>query len=126
MFAVPVPDYYTSIKPKTALAVVDRIIAAWNLRRQDIPALLGRKPRTVRGWYEETPTSLDDDVIERIGHLIGIYDALHLLFGDAAYANEWLHTPNTAFAGQKPATVLLSGRFTAVVDIHRYLQRGLG
>lgn len=93
--------------------------------RRDLPALLGRKPRTVRSWYERPPASLDNDVLERIGHIVAIYDALHTIFGDSAYADRWIHEPNQAFGSKKPAELILTGSFTALVDVHRYLQRAL-
>ena len=108
--------------PKAALTALERIAERWKLRRQDIPALLGRKPRTVRSWFERAPAHLDADVVERIGHLVGIFDALHIVFGDANYADRWVHEPNAAFAGRPPVELLLSGAFTPLVEVHRYLQ----
>jgi uncharacterized protein (DUF2384 family) len=115
-------DPTLAIAPATALKAVERVTERWHLRRQDLPALLGSKPRTVRSWYENTPSALDQDVLERIGHLVGIYDALHTIFGDSDYADRWIHEPNLAFGEKKPADLMLSGSFTALVDVHRYLQ----
>jgi uncharacterized protein (DUF2384 family) len=116
-------DPTRTIAPATALKATERVIERWHLRRQDLPALLGSKPRTVRSWYENTPAALDRDVLERISHIIGIYDALHIIFGDSDYADRWIHEPNLAFGGKKPADLMLSGSFTALVDVHRYLQQ---
>jgi uncharacterized protein (DUF2384 family) len=113
------------ISPKAALTALERIAERWQLRRQDLPLLLGRKPRTVRSWFERVPAHLDVDVLERIGHLVGIFDALHRLFGDAEYADRWVHEPNAAFAGRPPIELLLSGGFTPLVDVHRYLQHAI-
>jgi uncharacterized protein (DUF2384 family) len=118
-------DHTLAIAPATALKAAERVAQRWHLRRQDLPALLGSKPRTVRSWYDSAPAHLDQDVLERVGHLVGIYDALHTIFGDADYADRWVHEPNLAFGNKPPAELLLRGSFTALVDIHRYLQRVL-
>ncbi len=115
-----------TIMPATALKAVERVAERWHLRRQDLPTLLGSKPRTVRSWYETTPAALDQDVLERIGHVVGIYDALHTIFDDSEYADRWIHEANLAFGGKRPAELMLTGSFTALVDVHRYLQRALG
>jgi len=114
-----------TISPKAALVALERVAERWKLRRQDLSGLLGRKPRTVRSWYERTPAHLDGDVIERIGHVVGIFDALHTIFGDATYADRWVHEPNAAFSGRAPIELILSGSFTPLVEVHRYLQQGL-
>ena len=116
-------DPTPAIAPAAALSAAARLAERWHLRRQDLPVLLGSKPRTVRSWYENPPANLDRDVLERIGHLVGIYDALHTIFGDSDYADRWIHEPNRAFGDKRPADLLLSGSFTALVDVHRYLQQ---
>jgi uncharacterized protein (DUF2384 family) len=62
-------------------------------------------------------------VLERIGHVVGIYDALHPIFGDSDYADRWIHEANLAFGDKRPAELMLTGSFTALVDVHRYLQQ---
>jgi len=116
-------DPALAIAPATALKAAERVAERWHLHRQDLPTLLGSKPRTVRSWYENTPAALDQDVLERIGHVVGIYDALHTIFGDSDYADRWIQEPNLAFGEKKPADLMLSGSFTALVDVHRYLQQ---
>jgi uncharacterized protein (DUF2384 family) len=108
-----------------ALKALDRIGRAWGLPRQDVPTLLARAPRTVRDWFERDRGPLDPDVLERIVHLIGMYDGLHRLFGDAEYADAWVHQPNRAFGDQPPIDLLLTGKFTALVEVRRYIQEAL-
>lgn len=114
-----------AIDPALALQAVERIGQAWGLRKHDLPALLGRKPRTVRSWFDRAPAALDGDLLERVGHLLAIYNALHLIFEDAAFADSWVHRPNDAFDGKAPLDVLLSGSFTALVQTRQYLERAI-
>ncbi len=114
-----------TISPSVAIRAAERIAERWSLKRQDLPALLATPPRTVRFWREHTPAKLPADVLERIGHLVGIFDALHRIFGDSIYADRWIHEANAAFANETPATLLLSGSFTALVDVRRYVEAAL-
>jgi hypothetical protein len=110
-----------TVTPKIALTAAERIARKWALRRSDLPTLLGRKPRTVRAWYEHAPAALDADVVERIGHLLAIYNGLHVVFGDEEFADAWIHKPNAAFGGDPPSAALLSGSFTALVRLRNYV-----
>lgn len=115
-----------AISRVVALKALERITQRWKLQRKQLPQLLGRPPRTVRDWFEHDRGQLDMDVTERISHLVGIYDGLHRIFGDSEYADRWIHEPNLAFDGKPPVTWLLSGRFTAIVEVRRYIERALG
>ncbi|MDQ2680490.1 MAG: MbcA/ParS/Xre antitoxin family protein [Candidatus Eremiobacteraeota bacterium] len=68
---------------------------------------------------------MDRDSIERISHLLGVYDGLHRLFGDGEYADRWIHEPNAAFDAHTPAELLLTGSFTALVEVRRYVEQAL-
>lgn len=114
-----------AIPRPVALKALERIAERWHLKRQQIPAIMGRPPRTVRDWFASDRGSLEPDVNERISHLIGIYDGLHRLFGDDAYADRWIHEPNAAFGGIAPRDLLLTGRFTAIVEVRRYIEEAL-
>lgn len=108
-----------------ALKALTRIAARWGLKKNEIPELLGRAPRTVRDWFRTDRGSLEPDVNERISHLIGIFDGLHRLFGDNDYADQWIREQNAAFGGLTPLQLLMTGRFTAIVEIRRYIEESL-
>jgi uncharacterized protein (DUF2384 family) len=114
------------VSPSIALKALGRLAERWALKRRDIARLVARPERTVRGWFERGGASaLDRDVLERISHLVGIYDGLHRLFGDAAYADRWIHENNAAFANRSPLELLASGSFTALVEVRRYIEQAL-
>jgi len=119
-----VPRFPTEISPKFALDALARIAERWKLKQQDLPALLGTSPRTVRAWYKSPPARLDGHVLERISHLLAIYNALNAIFG-TPFADEWVHQPNRAFGDRPPIELLRSGGFTELVDIRRYLDQAM-
>ena len=112
------------ISPRVALEALARIAERWQLKQQDLPALLGTSPRTVRAWYKTPPARLDRHVLERISHVLAIYNALQAIFG-SPFADEWVHQPNRAFADRPPIELLRTGGFTELVDIRRYLDRAM-
>ncbi|MDE2571482.1 MAG: DUF2384 domain-containing protein [bacterium] len=123
----PAVKVVTDISRSVALKAVGRIAERWGLGKPELARVLGMLPaRTVRDWFERDRNEpLPHDVVERISHLIGIYDGLHRLFGDDAYADRWIAIKNEAFGSREPRELLLSGSFTALVDIRRYVERAL-
>lgn len=119
-----VPRHQPEISPKVALDALARVADRWNLKQQDLPALLGTSPRTVRAWYKSPPARLDRHVLERISHLLAIYNALNAIFA-MPFADEWIHQPNRAFGDRAPIALLRSGGFTELVDIRRYLDQAM-
>jgi hypothetical protein len=110
------------------LSLADR----WKLEKSDWPILLGRRaPNTIRHWIKaadddaERDVPLDADIQERLSYLVAIYDGLHRLFGDDAYADAWIRTPNGAFGGQLPLERLLTGQFSDLYEIRVYIERAL-
>lgn len=118
------PQHQTEISPRVALDALARVADRWNLKQQDLPALLGTSPRTVRAWYKSPPARLDRHVLERISHLLAIYNALNAIFG-TPFGDEWVHQPNRAFGDRAPIELLRSGGFTELVDIRRYLDQAM-
>ncbi len=114
-----------AVRRTVALKLLERVAEHWNLRKHHLPALLNRPPRTVRDWAENDRAPLEPDALERISHLLGIYDGLHRLYGDERFADQWVHRPNPAFGGHAPTELLLSGRFTALVEVRRYIEQAL-
>lgn len=118
------PRHQPPISPKVALEAVSQIADRWKLKQQDLPALLGTSPRTARAWYKSPPARLDRHVLERISHLLAIYNALNAVFG-MPFADQWIHQPNRAFGDRAPIELLRSGGFTELVDIRRYLDQAM-
>ncbi|MBV8689635.1 MAG: DUF2384 domain-containing protein [Candidatus Eremiobacteraeota bacterium] len=108
---------------KVAVQAARYIADAWKLRRPDLAALLDVKPSTLRHWGDEPP-ALRDSILERVSHLIGIYDDLHRLFGDHPYADEWIRVRNAAFGDRTPLSLMTHG-FTELVRVRDYLENAI-
>ncbi|KFN45476.1 hypothetical protein N790_02380 [Arenimonas malthae CC-JY-1] len=73
---------------------------------------------------------LTEDVLERISYVLGIYQALHVLFVVPAQADEWIKRANAAalFAGGSALDRMLGGQMSDLSAVRQYLdsQRGWG
>jgi hypothetical protein len=79
---------------KSALKGFFKLAAAWNLRDEDARELLGGlSSSTFYEWKRNPDRVLEVDRITRISYLLGIYKALHILYGDKL-ADEWVALPN--------------------------------
>jgi hypothetical protein len=125
------PDYSA---PKDALAAPAlrtffNMAERWKLRIADQRKLLGDPPEsTFYKWKRERDAGLGRDTLERISYLLGIWQALQILFPDPDQADAWLHKPNTAplFGGQSALERMLSGNVADLFVVRQYLdaQRG--
>jgi hypothetical protein len=114
--------------PKVALRAVAAVAEKWRISRTKRYLLLGVLESSANHWFSQleldalVDESLPPGVLERISHLLSIYDRLHrLLKGDAA--DQWIHDANRAFGGRKPVDLLLSGRMDELMDVRRYVDR---
>lgn len=112
-----------------ALRTFFRIAEQWKLRIADQRKLLGDPPEsTFYKWKREREAALGRDTLERISYLLGIWQALQILFPDLEQADAWLHKPNTAplFGGHSALQRMLSGNVSDLYVVRQYLdaQRG--
>lgn len=112
----------------SALRAFFSIADRWKLRDEDARELLGGLSSSA--WYEwkkRPDRLLDVDRITRISYLIGIYKALHILYGDEL-ADEWPSLPNSnaIFAGTTPLAYMLSGGLLAMQTVRRLLDARRG
>jgi hypothetical protein len=128
MLAIGNPPVSRRVGIRAFVNLADR----WKIEKGAWPALLGRSsPNTIRHWIKSAETGedrdapLEADVQERLSHLLSIYDGLHRLFGDDAYADAWIRTENRAFGGQTPLSRLLTGRFSDLYEVRLYIERAL-
>jgi len=96
---------------REALRAIERIGKQWALGEADRAKLLGSASLGEPG----------PDVLDRIGHIVAIYNALHLIFEDT-FADAWVHRSNAAFGGARPIDVLLDRDVMRLVAMRRYLE----
>ncbi|NML60800.1 DUF2384 domain-containing protein [Massilia sp. RP-1-19] len=113
---------------KSALKGFFKLVAAWKLRDEDARELLGGlSSSTFYEWKKNPDRVLEVDRITRISYLLGIYKALHILYGDKL-ADEWATLPNKnpIFGGRTPLSQMLAGGLLAMQMVRKLLDARRG
>ena len=113
---------------RSALLGFFKLTAAWKLRDEDARELLGGlSSSTWYDWKKNPERVLEVDRITRVSYLLGVYKALHILYGDKL-ADEWVHLPNTnpVFAGRTPLATMLGGGLIAMQTVRKLLDARRG
>jgi hypothetical protein len=113
---------------KSALKGFFKLCDAWQLRDADARELLGGpSSSSFYEWKKNPDRVLDVDRITRISYLLGVYKALHILYGDKL-ADEWVHLPNTnaIFNGRTPLSYMLGGGLLAMQTVRKLLDARRG
>lgn len=118
-----------SVSPEARAALarmVIRLMDLWQLPLQQQAELLGLSGRGARqtiGRYRAgRPLGPSRDLLDRVGHLLGIHKSLRILFPhnrDLAYG--WMTRPNLRFNGKPPVDVVRDQGFLGLIAIRRYL-----
>ncbi|WP_240230987.1 MbcA/ParS/Xre antitoxin family protein [Devosia lacusdianchii] len=111
------------------LAIAD----LWDLNEEQRRLVLGYPARstfhhwTAKARMQESLT-LDADVLTRISAVLGIHQALGVLFADPAEAMGWLRGPHAApvFGGQPPLALVTSGSQDGLLTVRRFLDAARG
>lgn len=114
---------------RTFLAVSD----LWGLSEQQRRLLLGYPSRsTFHNWCRLARAhgafTLDVDVLTRISAVLGIHQALGILFPSEQLGVAWLRTAHAApvFGGQSPLDVMTCGTLDALLTVRRFLDGARG
>jgi len=113
---------------KSALTGFFKLATAWQVRDEDARELLGGlASSSFYEWKKNPARVLEVDRITRISYLLGIYKALHILYGDKL-ADEWIHLPNSnaVFGGRTPLATMLGGGLLAMQTVRRLLDARRG
>jgi hypothetical protein len=112
----------------SALKGFFNIASQWSLKDEEARELLGGvASSTFYAWKRDPQRVLDVDRITRISFLVGIYKALHILYGDPL-ADEWVRLPNSnaLFAGRTPLQFMLSGGLLTMQSVRQLLDARRG
>jgi hypothetical protein len=93
------------------------VASTWRLTVDETCALLGDVPAsTWHSWVARPPRDLGVDRLTRVSYLLGIHQALHVLYPGSLLADEWVRRPNTnpLFGGRRPLDLLLHGGIAAM------------
>ena len=107
-----------------ALRAFFTLAARWGLNIDEQRTLLGWPSRsTLFAWKKGQAGALPYDTLTRLSLLLGIYKALHVLYPDDAFADEWpkLRNTNPIFAGRRPLDLMVPGDVEALYAVRRLL-----
>ncbi len=114
---------------RTFLAIAD----LWGLREEERLRVLGFPARsTYHGWCRQArahgTVTLDFDVLTRISAVLGIHQALAVLFADEREGVAWLKAPHgaTVFGGQPPMALVTAGTQDGLLTVRRFLDAARG
>jgi len=113
---------------QSALKGFFKLVAAWQVRDDDARELLGGlSASSFYDWKKNPDRVLEVDRITRISYLLGIYKALHILYGHKL-ADEWVNLPNTniIFGGRSPLAMMLAGGLLAMQTVRQLLDARRG
>ena len=114
---------------RTFLAIAD----LWKLSEHQRLLMLGYPSRsTFHNWCRQARAhgafTLDVDVLTRISAVLGVHQALGILFPTEQLGVAWLRTAHAApvFGGQSPLEVMTSGTLDALLTVRRFLDGARG
>ncbi|NYT60979.1 DUF2384 domain-containing protein [Alcaligenaceae bacterium] len=113
---------------KSALQGFFKLAQAWKLRDEEACVLLGGVSSSAfYEWKKKPGRVLEVDRITRISYLLGIYKALHILYGDEL-ADLWVSLPNnnTIFGGKTPLRYMQEGGLLAMQTVRALLDARRG
>jgi len=104
---------------------------AWKLTESQQLRLLGLTVRSTlfawKGKAAKGAIKLGPDTLERLGHLVGIWKALAILFAEDAVADQWLSRPNDNFPFMgEPPLALMQGSLEGLAQVRRHLDARRG
>ena len=114
---------------RTFLAIAD----LWGLTEEQRLLVLGYPSRsTYHNWCKQAREhgafTLDVDVLTRISAVLGIHQALGILFPSERLGVEWLRTAHNAavFGGRPPLDLVTSGSQDGLLSVRRFLDGARG
>jgi hypothetical protein len=114
---------------RTFLAIAN----LWALTEDQRRMILGMPPRsTFHGWVrvarEHGALRLDLDTLLRISAVLGIHQALGVLFTYEREKDRWLRTPHNApvFGGKPPLALMTCGTQDGLLSVRRFLDAARG
>ena len=114
---------------RTFLVIAD----LWGLTEQQRRLILGYPSRsTFHNWCKQArehgSITLDVDVLTRISAILGIHQALRVLFTEECEGVAWLRQPHNAcpFGGNPPLDLATNGTQDGLMTIRRFLDAARG
>lgn len=107
--------------------IFHRICDKWELTEKEQLGLLNMKNSSLLNRFKCGKMVPPEDIFRRIGYLLNIYQALHVLLGDSYDTDKWIRRPNSApiFNGKPAIKLMLSGE-SGIKYVRDYLLGEIG
>lgn len=128
------PPLTEAAQAAAGLRTFERIARQWRLSAVDAMTLLGVDARSTyydllkRARESREVKGLNADQLDRLSYLLGIYEAIRVLFPHSEETrNEWITRPNTAdlFGGHLPLEIM-RGNMIGLYQTFAYLAAARG
>jgi len=117
----------TTEAAEAALRGFWRLAGAWKLTTAEQLTLLGVARSTLYQWRQGRVGPMDQDMLERLSHLFGIYESLQVLLPVPERVNEWMRKPNTAsfLGGRSVLDRMMGGQVADLCVVRRVVRQYL-
>jgi len=120
----PAEDLSSRAARERLARVITRLFDLWNLSAVEQAALLGLSSdnrSTLARYRRGEPLADNRDLLDRVGHLLGIHKSLRILFPhDRDLAYRWMTAANRRM-GARPMDIVLERGFEGLLALRRYL-----
>ena len=117
----------TDAEAQAMLRAVLHLLDKWELSPDEKRVLLGRpSERTLQRWRAGEIGPLSNDLVYRLGDLLGLHKALRYMFTDVGQSYGWVKRPNAAFAGKAALDVMMQGAPADIARVRAYLDAERG
>ncbi len=106
----------SSVATNALLRLAERL----KINRVQQAILLGVKPRTL-DRLRAGKASFGQNELERLSHMISIWEGAAAFFGSTDAGAEWLTNANADFGNGRPLDVMLKGNVADLIAVRRYL-----
>jgi putative toxin-antitoxin system antitoxin component (TIGR02293 family) len=110
----------TRSRSSVATTAFVRLAERLKINRVQQAILLGVKPRTL-DRLRAGETTFGQNELERLSHLISIWEGATAFFGSTDAGVEWLTNANADFGNSRPLDVMLKGNVADLLAVRRYL-----
>jgi len=117
-------DFDPAVVNRVAVKATARLFAAWRVK--DDPAARLAGVGSTRTWqrmkHQDWTGDLSQDQLTRMSALIGLYQGLHVYFGQDL-ADDWVTLENDGplFSGDPPLHLMLEGGIPAIIRVRDYV-----
>ena len=117
-------DFDPAVVNRVAIRATSRLLAAWGIKDHLAARLAG--VGSTRTWqrmkHEDWAGDLSQDQLTRMSALVGLYQGLHIYFGEDL-ADDWVSLENNGplFGGASPLDLMMESGIPAIIRVRDYV-----